>query len=95
VEEIRFWSDVSATLLVLQAFIVLAFLLASLYFIVRGMAVVLRKTREILILIRHYFGLIENVVVRTMDTLASPFIFVASLSAAIGGGLKRLWHDER
>jgi hypothetical protein len=95
VDELRFWSDVSAILLVLQAFIVLAFLLVSLYFIVRGMAVVLRKTREYLILIRRYFGLLENAVVRTLDTLASPFILVASLSGALGEVLKNLWPDKR
>lgn len=94
-EEIRFWSDVSATLLVLQAFIMFAFLLVSLYFIVRGMAIVLRKTREFLILIRRYFSLVEDAVVRTMDVLASPFIFLASLSAAIGEGLKSLWPYKR
>ena len=94
-EELRFWSDVSAIFLMLQGFVMLAFLLVSLYFAVRGMLVILRKAREYLALTRRYFDLVENVVVRSMDALVSPFMFVSSLSAGLSEGLKSLWAGKR
>jgi len=94
-EELRFWSNVSAIFLMLQGFVMLAVLLVFLYYAVRGMLAVLRKAREYVGLPRRYFDQVDNVVVRSMDALVSPFMFVSSLSAGLSEGLKSLWAGKK